>query len=68
MMKHWARVHRSTATTTTHSQAAFNAAFFFLGDSGLGSSTLHRQQRILSSGFQVPQLGQSIGEFLSHEL
>jgi len=65
-MKHWARVHKSMTTMTiTHSQAVLNAACFFLGGSGLGNSALHRQQRILSSGFQVPQLGQSIGELLS---
>lgn len=43
-----------------HNQVVLNAAWFFFGVSGRGNSVLHRQQRTLSSGFQVPQLGQSI--------
>jgi hypothetical protein len=31
---------------------------FFFGGSGLGNSVWQRQHSVLSSGFQVPQLGQ----------
>jgi hypothetical protein len=61
MKEHWLKVVTAKKTSkSTHIQIGKPKKFcrFFLGGSGLGNSCWQRQQSVLSSGFQVPQLVQ----------